>query len=591
MKKLLLRITSLILALSVMMTAASCSGSLIKKSNALLELEFTEFPTKQYNADKVHPVRKSGVLTGQDAVNELSVVEWDYIRHYIGDDYMAASWSFSNLSAAGFSIDKPSLGKVGPGDYKGECEYLTGLLERLYRIDFESLDKQDLDFYDQIVFDIEEERYFNQYSGFHYMLPAIKVSSVGTFYLDITYVDIRNRHEADLYIELLKDTDRYYDEVCEFEEQRSEKGYASIEDFYTESSHAFYMLTQDSQTGPFRKQFVEKINALTDLSEEEKTGYIEAFDKVMEETVIPEFGECCKRFAALCGTNTNNSGLAGFEHGKELYEHMLRSQIGRDCDVTKLAEDLDNALSMMPDDHAQPVIEGSDNQELLDIMSVKAEKYFPELEISYEIVSLPEIFKAAGIGGAYAARYYDDPSHEMIFLPDTVMRKETVFHEGIPGHMYQFNYHKTHLRHIYMTSFANLAYVEGWATYVMNNPGEMYGISGSGELSYTGAISRYYMAQARADICINYEGLSYIETVNHLSSLAPDVDYIWATDLAMTPGIGISYGLGCFMTLKTLESIRSLDPDMDLKTMHELYLDAGPGCFDRILTSVKREYV
>ena len=64
MKKLLLRITSLILALSVMMTAASCSGSLIKKSNALLKLEFTEFPTKQYNADKVHPVRKSGVLTG-----------------------------------------------------------------------------------------------------------------------------------------------------------------------------------------------------------------------------------------------------------------------------------------------------------------------------------------------------------------------------------------------------------------------------------------------------------------------------------------------------------------------------------------------
>ena len=38
------------------------------------------------------------------------------------------------------------------------------------------------------------------------------------------------------------------------------------------------------------------------------------------------------------------------------------------------------------------------------------------------------------------------------------------------------------------------------------------------------------------------------------------------------------------------ESIRSLDPDMDLKTMHTLYLDAGPGCFDRILALAMREY-
>jgi hypothetical protein len=98
------------------------------------------------------------------------------------------------------------------------------------------------------------------------------------------------------------------------------------------------------------------------------------------------------------------------------------------------------------------------------------------------------------------------------------------------------------------------------------------------------------MAQARADICINYEGLTGKETTEYLSGFAHDVASIQTTDMFMTPGIGISYGLGCYMTLKTLESIRSLDPDMDIKTMHTLYLDAGPGCFDRILASVRREY-
>ena len=590
MKKLSARIISVFLVTAVILTAVACSPAFKKDSGTLLELEYTEFPTKPYDADKVHPIRKTGSVAGQEAVNELDDIEWEYIRHYIGDNYLAASWCFSDQSAAGISIDKPTFGKVGPGDYRGECEYLTVLLERLYRIDFESLDKQDRDFYDQIVFNIEEERYFNQYSGFHYMLPAEKLTSAGSFYLTVSYVDIRNSHEADMYIELLKDTDRYYDEICEFEETRSAKGYASIEAFYTKSSNAYYMLTQESQTGPFREMFVEKINALQGISEEEKASYIEEFDKVMEEVVVPEFLECCKRIAALGGTNTNDKGLAGFEHGKELYEHMLRCQTGRDCDVKKLAKELDKVLSMRADDHAAPVIEGTDNQEMMDIMTIKAKEYFPELEINYEIVKLPQLFKAVGITGAYAARYFDDPSHEIIFLPDTVKTKEVVFHEGIPGHMYQYNYHKTNLRHIYMLGFAKEAYIEGWATYIMSNPGEMYGGSGSGELSYTGAISRYYMAQARADICINYEGLTGKETTEYLSGFAHDVASIQTTDMFMTPGIGISYGLGCYMTLKTLESIRSLDPDMDIKTMHTLYLDAGPGSFDRILASVRREY-
>ena len=98
------------------------------------------------------------------------------------------------------------------------------------------------------------------------------------------------------------------------------------------------------------------------------------------------------------------------------------------------------------------------------------------------------------------------------------------------------------------------------------------------------------MAQARADICLNYEGLTMKETTEYLSGFAHDVAGVKAQDMLMSPGIGISYGLGCYMTLKTLESIRSLDRNMDIKTMHTLYLDAGPGCFDRILNSAGREY-
>lgn len=581
----------MLLVLAVILTVASCYVSSRKESDYLIELEYTEFPTKLYDADKVHPIRKTGYLSGQEAVNELNSIEWEYIRHYIGDNYLAASWNFSDLTSAGITIDKPTLGTVGPGDIRSECEYLTGLLERLYTIDFESLDKQDRDFYEQIVFDVEEERYIKQYEGFTYMLPAVNVTSAGSFYLTVSYVAIRNKSEADMFIQLLKDTDRYYDEVCEFEEMRSAKGYASIEEFYTKTSNAYYMLTQESQTVPFRESFISRLNEAEGLTEDEIAAYVDEFDEVMEQVVIPEFTECCKRIAALGGTNINDKGLAGFDHGTELYEHMLRRQIGSDVDVKKLAKELDKVLSMSPVISGTPVIEGSDNQEMMEIMADKSKAYFPDLDINYEIVKLPEMFKAVGVGGAYAARYFDDPSKEIIFLPDTMATKEVIFHEGIPGHMYQINYHKTNLKHIYMIAFAKNCYIEGWATYIMNNPPEMYGLSGEGRLNYTGDICRSYMAQARADICINYEGKTANETAEYMRRFGHYADGIKMTDMFMTPGIAVSYGLGCYMTLKTLDSIKALDKNMDIKTMHTLYLDAGPGCFDRILNSVKREYV
>lgn len=587
MKKASLKITSLILALVVVMSMASCS--LINGKSQLLELEYTEFPTKPYDADKVHPVRKPGNVSGQDAVNELNSIELDYFRHDLCDNYLHANWAFSDLDAAGIKVEKPGFGKVGPGDIKSECEYLGGLLERLYKINFEKLDKQDRDFYDQIVFDLEEERYIKQYEGFSYMLPAISQESAGSIYLNLSYMDVRNKKEAELFIEFMKDADRYYDEVCAFEEKRSEKGVSSVQKFYTKCSTAYYMLTQNSRTAPFRATIAEKINAITDMNEEEKTAYMAEFDKVLQEVLIPEFTECSKRYAALAKTAQNTKGLAGLEHGKELYEHLLRKQIGRDCNVSELAKELDNVLSMEPASANPPPL-GESNREKMDYIESRAFEFFPKLKINYEIAKLPESFKAANIGGVYAAKHYDDPSSEVIFLPDYMRNDTIIFHEGIPGHMYQFNYHKINLRHKYLLAFYKDTYVEGWATYIMDNPASMYGSKDTSVLTYNGFNCRGYMVQARADIMINYEGKSDGEVSEYLSKLTKSNVSIMSDEILMTPGIAISYGVGSYMTLKTLESIRTLDPNMSILTMHTLYLDAGPGCFDRILASVRRQY-
>ena len=119
MKKVFLKICSLLMVLPVVLTCASCSAAFKKDADALLELEFTDFPTKAYDADKVHPVRNTGTLSGQEAVDELNLIEWEYIRHYVDDNYIAARWCFKDPEAYGLITDKPSYGKVFPGDIVG----------------------------------------------------------------------------------------------------------------------------------------------------------------------------------------------------------------------------------------------------------------------------------------------------------------------------------------------------------------------------------------------------------------------------------------------------------------------------------------
>jgi uncharacterized protein (DUF885 family) len=272
-----------------------------------------------------------------------------------------------------------------------------------------------------------------------------------------------------------------------------------------------------------------------------------------------------------------------------MYEHLLRKQIGRDCNISELSKELDKYLAMEPESANPPPL-GETNREKMDYIESRVSEYFPKLKINYEIAKLPDSFKAANIGGVYAARYYDDPSSEVIFLPDYVRNDMIIFHEGIPGHMYEFNYHKTTLRHKYLLAFYKNTYVEGWATYIMDNPASMYGKKDASVLTYNGVNCRHYMIQARADIMINYEGKSDGEVSGYLSDLTKSNVSIISDDILMTPGIAISYGVGSYMTLKTLESIRALDPEMSILTMHTLYLDAGPGCFDRILASVSRQY-
>ena len=609
-----LKLTSTVLTLAVAMSFTSCTSetketelseetttaeTTIKETEATTETtEPTEvvlpedliFPDEPYDADKVHPIREPGEVTGEDAVTELNAIEASYLQYFYNDNYAAINIQLKDPDKYGITCDKVYLGDVGVGDYKADVETLKSMLDRLYKLDFESLGKQDRDFYDQIVFDIEEEIYYRENPGFIYLKPQYTPSDASFFCQTLADINVRNEEEAENYLTLLIDSGRYLDDLMEFEEKRIELGYGAINSYYIDMSVIFSMNTDPEQTNMLREDFEGELNSIEGLSDDKKDGYLTRFDDAIDNVLIPKFNECSERYMSYRGSGINETGLCGFEHGKELFEHQIRAMVGRDCDVNELASYLDEYLTKENIPYGKVTIEGKDEFEVLDNTEEIMKDYFPTIDYEYEVRDLPDVMKAAGIGGLYTAGYLDDNSNEIIYLNGLVYGADVVLHEGMPGHMYQFSYHKNTLDHLYMLVKENDLHCEGWATYIMANPADMYGIESDTDLIYmTDTFYEKYF-EARIDIGVNYEGWTYDEALSHFREIGVSrISEIDTEECIIEPGGGLYYGLGCLMTLKTLENIRALDPDMDTKTMHTLYLDAGPGTFERIFESVKRE--
>ncbi len=95
-------------------------------------------------------------------------------------------------------------------------------------------------------------------------------------------------------------------------------------------------------------------------------------------------------------------------------------------------------------------------------------------------------------------------------------------HEGIPGHLYQYNYLKNSNQHNVVKVLCPTAYKEGWATYAEHYAANLYGTTNSKE----NLIMRYRVKKVLAqgylrvlvDMKVNYDGVSPTEIEDWLKN-------------------------------------------------------------------------
>lgn len=577
------------------------------------------FPDHSWTYDEIHPEHENGTVQGSEATEILDRIENEMISESLTSSYLAYCLYFDDPSVFGVDSCEPSWGEVVATEEERE-ESITEVqdyLDELYTIDADSLSTDDKLFYDKIVYDLEESAYGLQFDGFDYVEgvfnpltgPQCEILFVLTTF---TFDDVE---DAENYIAFIEDTDRYYDEICDFEEDRAACGFANSAESYESIAESFDNLAEQADDCFLYEDFENRLDNISGLSDEERESLIEEHNEAMHDVFFPEFEECAERMRALKTCGGEDTGVCNYEGGTAYYEYHFRNQCNTSMTVEEAADEIDSDISQIMSSVGSLAVAFNASQDMmseylnhdysmgsaeenLDYLEAVISEEFPDLvDHSYVILDVPESLQENFSPAAYLASHLDNFNYNLILISDA--SESDVFgticaHEGYPGHMFQSVYTRSHTEHPYMYLADSIGYNEGWAQYV-----ECYSYKYFASDETVGSILAMerelnLLLMARMDIGIHYEGWDLDDCADYASEM---LGYDLGTDsleeiydvLVLDPCYATKYAIGFIKTTEILSNALSAYPDATIKDIHTAYLDALTGTFEQIEAYVDEE--
>ncbi|MBS5955950.1 MAG: DUF885 domain-containing protein [Clostridiales bacterium] len=418
------------------------------------------------------------------------------------------------------------------------------------------------------------------------------------------------KDDVDHYLSLLSTIDDYYSQILEFEKQKSEAGLFmsdSAADHVLKSCEA-YLIQPDHSF--LSETFNTRIDALNDLTPEEKAAYKEKNLKVLEEHFVPAYKNLINGITALMGTGKNDKGLSWYPEGKKYFEYLVNSNTGTSYDsVDSLKKAIEKqitsdikALGQITKDNPK-VLDQLDTysfnvtkpEDILESLKSQIAKDFPELpKNQYTVKYVPKALESSLSPAFYLVPPIDRYEDNIIYINGNPRFQNddlytTLAHEGYPGHLYQNVYFLSKSPNDLRSILSFSSYSEGWATYVENYS---YTLDNGLDpdlgklLAHNSAVTLGIYAYL--DICINYEGWDKEQTAKYLSTFynvekTDIVDSIY-NSLVENPTNYMEYYVGYLEIMEMRNAAEKILKDkFNLKEFHTFLLDIGPAPFSVIL--------
>ncbi|MBQ0064990.1 MAG: DUF885 domain-containing protein [Firmicutes bacterium] len=506
-----------------------------------------------------------------------------------------------------FNID-PSKIEVSLGDfYSEESDEKERLrdqanLEQLKTYDYNSMNEEEKDIYDQLVYTYERNERMgdSKYDYLGCIWSGTSSASKNLYNLFMEYSFYSERDIEDC-ITLINDVPRYIGQVMSFTKDQAQKGLLMIN--YDTVVSEVNDIIKSKEKKNVLNALVKAMDSLN-LDEEKKKSYSSRLEEALNTKFYPAYQTIVDELAKIKGSNKEHVGLAKLENGKEYYLELLRYYTGTEDspeDIrTKLKKIVNDAMSVIYTTYSDDTLStGFKSTE--DVMKFLEENYkqeFPEIKIpTYNVEALSAeqeqenvvayyVIPAIDYTGSEKIRYN---SHNTRANIDSLEFYQTLAHEGIPGHMYAHEYFREHFNYNIRYLLSNLGLSEGYATYVESRGLHFLNLD-KDALKFENA----YMALNNAytclmDISVNYDGMSYREFQKEYSDLfGNDLTDLYNT-LCESPGIFMAYYYGYFSILELRqEAQKELGNKFDNVKFNAAILDAGEVNFDIVKRHVQQ---
>ena len=492
------------------------------------------------------------------------------------------------------------------GSFETDTDLVKASVENMRR-SLKDFSYDNLDLENKITYDILEYQIKAAEQSADFILyeePLGLVSGVQTqFPVVLSEYQFYDSQDVETYLELLEMTGAYFDSLIKFEREKSSAGLFMADyalDTVIEQCQAFL----DMGDGNYLySTFVDRIKDVNELTEEEKSDYIQDNALAVSDCIFPAYEKLISDLEQLRGSGKNEKGLSYLPEGIDYYELVVRQSTGSERSVEEMEdltrrqitddlEAMEKVLGITTEEaqEAAAAIAQTSAELILTRLQEGISGTFPEApDTVLEVKYVPEEMEDHLSPAFYMIPAIDNTEQNVIYINQAHMSDDltlftTLAHEGYPGHLYQTVYYESTDPDPIRSIMDFGGYVEGWATYAEMGSYYLTPLSKEQATLLQKNSSIILGLYALADMGIHYDGWTRMDTVAFFSNYgitdAETVERIYELIIG-SPGNYLKYYIGYveFLELKK-EWAEEKGEAFSQKEFHEAVLEVGPAPFE-----------
>ena len=556
---------------------------------------------------------KSEVHTSSSVDKAAVAAEFDSLcldlyKYLISKNYLSLHYAVENPEEFGIENYSLTFEDISKEALENNMQRLEEFSSALALIEPSNLEEKDRLTYDTLKYYLDTNLNVRSLI-MHYEPLTLNTGFQATIPIMLAEYPFREEKDIENYLTLLSSLDEYYQSLIDFEQKKKEQGIVMSNeslDLVISSLDKFLL----SPSGNFMQEsFDNKLETFTSFDEEKKNELKARHNKLLEEDFSSAYDILRNGLSSL----KSETPVSAFSEEKQKYvKYLTDSSIYHSyTDIDSLYKDIESNLKkdlkemaslLSKSETGDDIIYNytfntSNPEQILAFLKDAVYGSFPLLEgLDYEIEAMP-----SGLANVSSFAFYLMPSFEgqknIIYISPENIDSSGILaklaHEGIPGHMYQWNYFlRTDPKPIW-NLIANPAYVEGMAVYAesLSYTFDSHISPTDSKLLKNNFTSRLAL-YAFLDLSVNYYGKDkeYVETYlkdNYNIDNASVVSGIYDS-LVANPCNYLKYYAGYMeiinMKNEAKKELGSKYSDLDF---HKFLLDAGPVPFSILKNKLK----